>query len=197
MSESTLTAVRRTEFGKGAARRARRAGTIPAVLYGHGTDPVHLALPAHDAFLAIKGRANALLRIDFEGRSELALVKDIQRDAVKAVIEHLDLVLVRTGEQVSVDVPVTIVGEHEPGTVPALDLQTIRLAADATHIPEHLEVDVTGQPAGTVLRAGELTLPAGTQLETDADTVVLSISLPTAQPVEEEAAAEAATPQEA
>jgi large subunit ribosomal protein L25 len=193
VSETTLTAVLRTEFGKGAARRARRAGTIPAVLYGHGTAPVHLALPAHDAFLAIKGHANALLSLAFEGRTELALVKDVQRDPVKAVIEHIDLVLVSTGEQVAVDVPVTLVGEPVPGTVPALDVQTLRLLADATHIPEHVEVSVAGLPAGTILRAGELELPASTRLETDPDTVILSITLPSAQPVVEETTTETLT----
>lgn len=191
MSETTLNATLRTEFGKGAARRARRAGTIPAVLYGHGSEPVHLALPAHDAFLAIKGRANALLTIAFEGRNELALVKDVQRDPVKSVIEHIDLVLVRTGEQVTVEIPIVLVGESAPGTIAALDIQTIKITADATHLPEHLEVSVEDLPAGTVLRAGELPLPVGTQLHVDPDAVVAAITLPAAQPEAAETAAEA------
>lgn len=195
MSETTLTAVLRTEFGKGAARRARRAGTIPAVLYGHGSQPVHLALPAHDTFLAIKGRANPLVSVTFEGRTELALVKDVQRDAVKAVIEHLDLVLVRRGEKVSVEVPLTIIGEPTSGTTPTLDLQTIKVQADATRIPAQVEVSVEGLEDGAVLRASDLALPEGTTLEEDAETVVLTIALPTAEVEEGESEAPAGAPE--
>lgn len=176
MSDTTLTAILRTEFGKGAARRARRAGTIPAVLYGHGRAPVHLALPAHDTFMAIKGKANPLVRIQVEGTTELALVKDVQRDPVRAVIEHIDLVLVRQGEKVSVVVPVLVVGEPEVGTVPALDLQTLKVQADATLIPAQIEVSIEGLTEGTVLRAGDIVLPIGTELEEDPETAVLTIA---------------------
>lgn len=191
MSETTLTAALRTEFGKGAARRIRRAGRIPAVLYGHGAAPLHLSLPAHDAFLAIKGHANPVLTVTFEGRSELVLVKDVQREPVKAVIEHMDLVLIRRGERVAVDVPVTVLGEPAPGTVAALDIQTLRLIADATQIPEHVEVSVEGLLAGTVVRAGELAFPGGAELDGDPEAVVLSVAVPAAAPAEPEAPAEA------
>ena len=193
MSETTLTAALRTEFGKGAARRLRRAGRIPAVLYGHGAAPVHLSLPGHDAFLAIKGHANPVLTVDFDGRSELVLVKDVQREPVKAVIEHIDLVLIRRGERVGVDVPVNVVGEAAPGTVATLDLQTLRIVADATQIPEHVDVSVEGLEAGTVLHARDLPLPGGAVLDSDPDAVVLSVTLPAAAPAEPTAEAEPAT----
>lgn len=176
MSETTLTATLRTEFGKGAARRTRRAGAIPAVLYGHGRQPVHLALPAHDTFMAIKGRANALLTLSIEGTTELALVKDIQRDAVRAIIEHIDLVLVRKGEKVSVEVPVVVIGEPAVGTAAALDLQTLKVQADATRIPAQVEVDIAGLEDGHVLRAGDIVLPEGTELEEDPEAAVLTIA---------------------
>ena len=187
MSETTLNATARTEFGKGAARRVRRAGNIPAVLYGHGTDPVHLTLPAHDTFLAIKGRANALVTIAVGGKEQLALVKDVQREPVRAVIEHIDLILVRKGEKVTVEVPVALVGASAAETIAALDMQTVTLVSDATSIPERIEVSVEGAEAGTVIRAGELSLPAGSSLEVDPETVVVAITVPRA---EEEAEAE-------
>jgi large subunit ribosomal protein L25 len=186
----TLAATLRTEFGKGAARRARRAHTIPAVLYGHGTEPVHLTLPGHDTFLALKGRANALVTLEFENHQELALVKDVQRDPIKPVIDHVDLVLVRKGEKVHVEIPVTVVGESAPGTVAAQDLAVIKVVADATRIPERVEVSVEGAEAGTVFRAGDLTLPPGTELETDAEAIVIGIALPATEAEPE--AAEAA-----
>lgn len=182
MSEKiTLTATPRTEFGKGAARRARRAQTIPAVLYGHGTAPVHLTLPGHETFLAIKGRANALITLQFENHEELALVKDVQRDPIKPVIDHIDLVLVRKGEKVHVEVSVHVVGESAPGTVAAQDLAVIKVIADATRIPENIEVSVEGAEAGKVFRAGDLKLPAGTELETDPEAIVIAIALPAAE----------------
>lgn len=187
MSETTLTATLRTEFGKGAARRTRRAGSIPAVLYGHGRAPIHLALPGHDTFLAIKGQANALLSLDIEGTPELALVKDVQRDPVKAVIEHIDLVLVRKGEKVSVEVPVVVVGEPAVGTVYSLDLQSFKVQADATLIPAQIEVHIDGLTDGTVLRAGDVPLPVGTELEEDPETAVLTISVPAAAEAEAQA----------
>lgn len=192
MSDTTLTATLRTEFGKGAARRARRAGSIPAVLYGHGTDPVHLLLPAHDTFLALKGHANALLTIQVEGRSELALAKDVQREPVKAVIEHVDLVLVRKGERVEVEVPVHVVGEPAPGAIAAVDHQVIKITADATEIPERIDVALDGAEAGTVIRAGDLSLPRGTELHLDPEAVVVAVTLPAAEEPEPEAGADVA-----
>lgn len=179
-NENVLSASVRTEFGKGAARRTRRAGLIPAVLYGHGTEPVHLALPGHQTFLALKDSANALLSLEFDGKTELALAKDVQRDAVRRTIDHVDLILVRRGEKVVVEVPVHVVGESASGTIHTLDLQSVRVKAEATHLPESVEVDITGLEEGTILRAGDLVLPKGTELEEDADIVVINVSVPRA-----------------
>ncbi len=192
MSEITLTAALRTEFGKGAARRIRRAHAIPAVLYGHGRAPVHLSLPGHETFLAIKGQANPLVSLAIEGgTTELALVKDIQRDPIRPVIEHLDLVLVRRGEKVSVEVPLVVVGEPVGSAVASLDLQSLKVQADATLIPAQLEVSVEGLGEGTVLRAADVLLPEGTTLEGDPETVVLSVATPALEEEEPEAAAAA------
>ena len=150
MSEVKLAATARTEFGKGAARRLRRAHQIPAVLYGHGTEPVHVALPGHETMLAVK-QANALFEIELEGKATLAIAKDVQRDPVKNVIEHVDLLIVRRGEKVSVEVPVTVVGESAPGTIHIVETQALSLEAEATHLPEHVEVSIEGLEAGTAL----------------------------------------------
>ncbi|CAM3813434.1 50S ribosomal protein L25/general stress protein Ctc [Occultella aeris] len=190
-NENVLKAAVRTEFGKGAARRTRRAGRIPAVLYGHGSDPVHLSLPDHDTFLALKGNANALLTLDFGDNHELALVKDVQRDAIRRTIDHLDLILVRRGEKVVVDVPVVIVGETAPGTIHTLDMQTISLQAEATNLPEHVEVNIEGLEEGSIVRVGELTLPEGSVLEVDPESVVINVTVPRASAEDLEADAEA------
>jgi large subunit ribosomal protein L25 len=172
----TITAVTRTEFGKGAARRARRAGTIPAVLYGPGLTPVHLALPAHETFLQIKGKANPVLTVAFEGRTELTLVKDVQRDPVRQVIEHLDLILVRKGELVTVDVPVAVTGEPEPGWVLNQELASVAVLADPSAIPAHLEVPLAPIEGSAVVTAGDLALPSGVRLVTEPDAVVLTVA---------------------
>lgn len=177
---SKLAATVRTEFGKGAARRTRRAGLIPAVLYGHGADPIHLALPSHDTFLALKGNANALLTLEFEGRSELALTKDVQRDAVKRTIEHLDLVIIRRGEKVVVDIPIHVEGESAPDTIHAVEAQTLSVRADALTIPEGLIATIEGLQEGDAVRASDIVLPEGVELESDPDTTVVVISLPRA-----------------
>jgi large subunit ribosomal protein L25 len=196
VSEVKLAATARTEFGKGAARRLRRAHQIPAVLYGHGTEPVHVALPGHETMLAVK-QANALFEIELEGKATLAIAKDVQRDPVKNVIEHVDLLIVRRGEKVSVEVPVTVVGESAPGTIHIVETQALALEAEATHLPEHVEVSIEGLEAGTALTAGELTLPKGAALVTDAETIVVTVTVPTvsaedraADEAEAEAAAE-------
>ncbi|RMI05141.1 50S ribosomal protein L25/general stress protein Ctc [Cellulomonas triticagri] len=178
MSENKLAATTRTEFGKGAARRLRRAHQIPAVLYGHGTEPVHVALPGHETMLALKGAANALFSIEVDGKAVLALAKDVQRDPVKQVIEHVDLLIVRKGEKVSVEVPVTVTGESAPGTIHLVETQALALEAEATHLPEHVEVSIEGLEAGTAITAGEITLPKGSTLETDAETVVVTVTVP-------------------
>lgn len=189
MSEVKLAATTRTEFGKGAARRLRRAHQIPAVLYGHGTEPVHVALPGHETMLAVK-QANALFEIELDGKATLALAKDVQRDPVKNVIEHVDLLIVRRGEKVTVEVPVTVVGESAPGTIHIVETQTLTLQAEATHLPEHVEVSIEGLEAGTALTAGELTLPAGSVLEGDAEQVIVTVTVPTVS-AEDRAADEA------
>jgi large subunit ribosomal protein L25 len=190
VSEIKLVATARTEFGKGAARRLRRAHQVPAVLYGHGTEPVHVALPGHETMLAIKGAANALFEIEVDGKPVLALAKDVQRDPVKNVIEHVDLLIVRRGEKVSVEVPVIVVGESAPGTIHIVETQTLSLEAEATHLPENIEVSIAGVAAGTSITAGEIALPTGSVLEGDAAQVIVAVTVPTVS-AEDRAADEA------
>jgi large subunit ribosomal protein L25 len=175
MSEIKLVAETRTQFGKGAARKIRRDHKIPAVLYGHGTQPVHITLPGHDTMMALK-TANALVSIEIEGTSQLALAKDIQRDPIKPVIEHVDLVVVRRGEKVTVDVAVTTEGEAAPETVVTVDSQTLQLLVLATNIPEQLAVSVEGLPAGTQVLASQVELPEGAELVTDGDVLVVNVT---------------------
>ena len=175
MSEQKLAAEVRTEFGKGFARRARMAGQIPAVIYGHGAEPIHITLPAKATTLAVR-TANALLSLDVNGEGHLALVKDVQRDPIKQIIEHIDLLTVRQGEKVTVDVPVHVTGETAPGTVHNLELTVISLEAEATHLPEAVEVDIEGRAAGEHIHASDLALPKGAVLLTDAEALVVNIS---------------------
>ncbi|MBY6062479.1 50S ribosomal protein L25/general stress protein Ctc [Microbacterium esteraromaticum] len=180
----------RTNFGKGFARRLRADGKIPAVIYGHGTDPVHVALPGHQVSLIIR-RANALLDLDIEGTSQLVLVKDVQKDPVRQIIEHIDLLVVNKGEKVTVEVPVFLTGESFSGTIVTQDVTTIKLEVEATHIPEHVEVSVEGLEEGAHITAGDVTLPKGAALLDDADLLLVAVSVPAAE-VAEENAAEAA-----
>jgi large subunit ribosomal protein L25 len=175
MSETKLVAQTRTEFGKGAARRIRRAHQIPAVMYGHGTQPVHITLPGHETMLALKS-ANALLSIEIDGTTQLALAKDVQRDAIKPVIEHVDLVVVRRGEKVTVDVQVHVTGEAAVETVVTVENQTVELEVEATHIPENLEVSVEGLEAGTQIHASDLVLPEGAALVSDPEILVVNVT---------------------
>lgn len=175
MSDNKLVAETRTQFGKGAARKIRRDHKIPAVMYGHGAEPVHITLPGHDTMMALKV-ANALLTIVIDGKEQLALAKDVQRDAIKPVIEHIDLVIVRKGEKVTVDVPVHVEGEAAPETVVTVDAQTVQLEVEATNIPENIVVSVEGLEAGTQIKASELDLPAGAVLVVDEDTLVVNIT---------------------
>ena len=176
MSDATkLVAEKRTDFGKGAARKIRRAGNIPAVMYGHGTEPVHISLPGHDTMMALK-HVNALLTIVVEGDEQLALAKDVQRDPVKPVIEHVDLVVVRKGEKVTVDVPVHLEGEAAPETVVTLDHNTLQLLVLATNIPESVVVSVEGVEAGTQILAGAVDLPTGAELVTDPEALVVNVT---------------------
>jgi len=177
VSEVKLVATTRTDFGKGAARRTRRAGRIPAVLYGHGSDPLHVSLPGHETFLALK-QANALFAIEIDGKTTLAITKDVQREPVKNVIEHVDLLIVTKGEKVDVEIPVVVVGESYPGTIHIVELQTLELQAEATNLPRHVEVSIEGLVDGDLITAGAITLPAGATLLTDPAAVVLTISAP-------------------
>lgn len=167
----------RTSFGKGAARKLRAAGKIPAVVYGHGSDPVHVALPAHETTL-IARRANALIELKMTDGEQLVLIKDIQRDPVRQIIEHLDLVIIRKGEKVTVDISVHVEGEPYSGTMVQLEHSTVSVEAEATHIPEYVTVYVEGLEEGAQIRAGELVLPDGSTLVSDADMLVLSIQQP-------------------
>lgn len=185
--ETTLAAEIRTEFGKGFARRLRAAGKIPAVVYGHGTEPVHVALPGHETALIVR-RANALIELDIDGRNQLVLVKDVQRDPVRQVVEHIDLIVVKRGEKMTVDVPVVVVGEPFSGTIANLDLATLTIEAEATNIPEHIEVDVEDLEDGTHITAADVKLPAGTSLATDPETLVVAISVPAVAAADEEPA---------
>jgi large subunit ribosomal protein L25 len=175
VSETKLVAEKRTAFGKGAARKIRRDHKIPAVMYGHGAQPVHITLPGHDTMMALKV-ANALLTIVVDGKEELALAKDIQRDPIKPVIEHVDLVIVKRGEKVTVDVPVHVEGEAGPETVVTVDAQTLQLEVEATHIPENVVVSVEGLSAGTQIHASQVDLPAGAALLSDPETLVVNIT---------------------
>ena len=196
MAEFRLVAEPRTEFGKGSARRTRRAGRVPAVLYGHGQDVVHLSLPAREFAAALRnGGTNVLLTIEFDGKDQLALTKAVQRDPISRVHEHVDLLLVRRGEKTTVEVPVVIVGEPAPDTISNHQLNTVSLEADATNLPETIEVDITGRTAGNGITAGDLPLPAGATLITDPEALVIGfLGAPTAEQLEaelEEAEAEA------
>ncbi|WP_029089583.1 50S ribosomal protein L25/general stress protein Ctc [Brevibacterium album] len=172
-----LLAAKREEFGKGASRRARRAGKVPAVLYGHGTDPEHLLLEAHATMLALRN-ANALLELEnAEGtRNELALPKDIQVHPVSREIEHVDLIIVKRGEKVEVEIPVHIVGEAAPGTLVSPEITTLLLEADALKLPEFVEVSIEGREAGEHVHASDAVLPKGATLVSDPETMVVNVS---------------------
>jgi large subunit ribosomal protein L25 len=189
VSEVRIAAESRSEFGKGAARRARREGKVPAVLYGHGTAPVHLSLPGHELMLALK-TPNVLLALDVDGKKQLALPKDVQRHPIKRHLEHVDLILVRSGEKVTVEVPVQPIGTVAPGGLLETVLVALPIEAEATHLPEAIEVSVEGLEAGASVHAKDISLPAGSTLAVDGDTVVLHVMVPAA--AEAEAGGEAA-----
>jgi len=186
--EATLNVEIRTSFGKGAARKIRAANNIPAVLYGHGSEPVHLTLPGHQTMLLTR-KANAVLDLQIEGKSQLALVKDVQKDPVRQIIEHIDLVIVKKGEKVAVDVPVHVEGESAPGTIHVQEANVISLEVEATHIPESVSVSIEGLEEGTLVTAADIVLPKGAALLSDAETLVVNVTVPAA-PVEDEAETE-------
>ncbi|HLI39067.1 MAG TPA: 50S ribosomal protein L25/general stress protein Ctc [Streptosporangiaceae bacterium] len=198
MPEVRIAAEPRTEFGKGAARRIRRAGLVPAVVYGHGSETRHVTLPGHELMLALKTH-NVLIRLDgVPGLSGLTLPKAVQRDPVKGFIEHADLLVVRRGEKVVVDVEVRVSGDVAPGGLLDQQMVQIPVEAEATHIPEAIDVDVTGMEIGTSVHAGDLPLPSGVSLHAEPDALVLHVmAAPTAEQIEAEiggASAEAAAP---
>ncbi|GHH76088.1 50S ribosomal protein L25/general stress protein Ctc [Promicromonospora soli] len=198
MAEIKLAAEARTEFGKGAARRIRRDNKIPAVLYGHGGAPVHVTLPGHESMLALR-QTNVLLNIDVDGKGQLAVAKDIQRDPVKNTIEHIDLQVVRAGEKITVDISVNIVGESAPGTIHLVEEQTLSVEAEATHLPESVDVSIEGLESGSQIHADEVTLPEGSILLTDPKAVVVLVTEPRGEVGDEgeESPASAASPAEA
>jgi large subunit ribosomal protein L25 len=167
----------RTEFGKGAARRIRRDDKIPAVIYGHGNEPIHVILPGHQTMMALKhGGANALLALDVDGSEQLALTKDVQIDPIRRVIEHLDFVAVRRGEKVTVDVPIHVVGDAAPETLVVTENAVLSVEAEATHIPEFFEVSVEGAQVGTQIHAKDLALPSGTTLLADEELLIVNVT---------------------
>lgn len=189
--DNKLSAELRTEFGKGAARRTRAAGKIPAVIYGHGTEPQHVTLPGHEVMLIIR-KANAVLDLDIAGTSQLALVKDVQKDPVRQIIEHLDLIIVRKGEKVTVDVAVHLEGEPAGDAIATQENTTISVETEATHIPENFVVSIDGAEDGTQILAKDVQLPSGVTLLTDPETLVAAISVPAAVDLGEDAEGEAA-----
>lgn len=193
MSEVRLSAETRTEFGKGGARRTRRAGKVPAVIYGHGADPRHVSLVAHDFATAIrKGGSNVLLTLDVDGGEQLAIPKSIQRHPVKGYFEHIDLLAVRRGEKVTIDVPLEISGDVAPGGLLNQELTSLSIEADATEIPSGFGVSIEGLEIGGQITAGDITLPSGSTLITDPEALVLAIAeAPTAEELDAEVAAAA------
>ncbi|WP_262064066.1 50S ribosomal protein L25/general stress protein Ctc [Streptomyces sp. STR69] len=190
MADVKLTAETRTEFGKGAARRIRRDKKVPAVVYGHGVDPLHVTLPGHELQLALR-TPNVLLTLDIEGKTQLAIPKAVQRDAIKGFLEHVDLLTVKSGEKVTVEVYVHTEGELAPGSF-LLEhvLSTITVEAEATHIPESVTVSIAGLEAGASIAAKDIPLPKGTTLAIDEDAVVLQVLAAQAEEASADADAE-------
>jgi large subunit ribosomal protein L25 len=185
ISNHLVTEVRQS-FGKGAARKIRAVGKIPAVIYGHGTEPQHVTLPGHEISLILR-KSNQILELDINGKTQLALVKDVQKDPVRQIIEHIDLIVVRKGEKVTIDVSVHLEGEAAPGTTVNQDANTVSLEAEATNIPESLTLSIEGAEDGTQIFAKDLILPTGSSLITEEDTLIVSISMAAEQDLGEEA----------
>jgi len=188
---NTMAAEARSNFGKGAARKLRQAGKVPAVIYGHGEEPTHVSLPAHEMMLVAR-RANALLELDTGSDKKLVLVKDVQRDPVRQIIEHVDLVVVRKGEKVTVDVVIHVEGEPISGTMVQVDHSSITVEAEATHIPESFTVSVDGLEEGAQIHASDIALTEGSTLVSDPETLILAIVLPRVAAAEESTSEEGA-----
>jgi large subunit ribosomal protein L25 len=186
MAEVKIAAEARTEFGKGAARRVRRASRVPAVIYGHGADPQHVTVPGHELLLALR-TANVLIALDIDGKSELVIPKAVQRDPLKGFIEHVDLLSVKRGEKVTVEIPVNVEGEPAPGgNLLEHVLNTLPVETEATHIPEGVTVSVEGLEAGAAILAKDIELPRGTTLAVDEDAVVIQVVSAQAEAAESE-----------
>ncbi|QJC22407.1 50S ribosomal protein L25/general stress protein Ctc [Arcanobacterium buesumense] len=186
----------RTEFGKGASRRIRREDKLPGVVYGHGEDPIHLELDYHDTFLAVRGNANALLSIDVAGEEHLVIVKDVQRNPLSRLIEHIDFLRVKKGEKVDVELPVIVEGEPAGDAMATLEMLQVLAKASATAIPESIIVNVDGLEDGQHVTVADLDLPADVEVELDPEAVVVVVAVPAmetaAEDGEEEGEAEAA-----
>jgi large subunit ribosomal protein L25 len=193
-SANKLTAAVRTETGKGASRRARRVGKVPAVLYGHGSDPQHLELDGHDFSAVLRhSGTNAVLTLDIDGKEQLALTKALEIHPIRRNIQHADLLVVRRGEKVTVEVNVVVEGDAAYGTLVTQDANTIEIESDVQSIPDHLTVSVEGAEIGTQFAASSITLPEGVSLVSDPDTLVVNVvAAPTAEDLEAEGAGEAA-----
>lgn len=188
MAEIKIQAEERTEFGKGAARRIRRSDKVPAVLYGHGSEPVHVTLPGHELMMAFK-TANVLLSVELGKDKHLVIPRQVQRDPLKGFIEHADLLIVKRGEKVTIDVQIHLVGEAVPGSLIQTEVNSVSLEAEATHIPTGIDVSVEGLEVGARITASDLTLPTGSTLAIDEDALILQITAaPTAEQLESELA---------
>lgn len=192
VTDLSIKGVERTEFGKGPSRRSRVAGNVPAVMYGHGIDPVHLDLPGHDVFLIVKDNANAVLNVDYGKKKQLALVRNIQRHPVRRDIMHVDLLVVRADEKVEVEVPILLVGEPIPGNQLQQEEFALLISAPAVSIPETIDVDVEGLDEGAVVRVEDLTLPEGVEALLEGDRDIVSVTAITENVVETEEDAAAA-----
>jgi len=196
MADNKLVAETRTSFGKGAARKLRASGKTPAVIYGHGSEPRHITLPAHEIALVLRHK-NALIDLDIEGTPQLVLVKSATKDVVTQVIEHIDLMEIKKGERVHVEVPVHVIGESLSGTTIDLEHKTLKLEVDATAIPEYVEAVFNKEGAGFHLLAKDIKIPAGAKLDLEPDELVASVIVTAAGKNEEPVAAEAAAADEA
>lgn len=177
MAEVRISAEPRTEFGKGASRRIRRANQVPAVLYGHGGAPRHISLPAHELMKALKS-SNVLLSIDMGGTAELAIPKDVQRDPIRGVLEHIDLLVVIKGEKVKVEIPLHVIGQAAPDTFVVSDATVLEVFAEATHIPDSFDVSIEGLQIGSQIHAKDVVLPAGVELAGDPEQLIVNVSEP-------------------
>lgn len=173
---TTLKGTNRTRLGKGASRQARRDGLVPAVVYGHGSEPRHVVLDEHATRLALRSNENALIELDIEGETLLVLTKEVQRHPIRPGVQHVDFLLVNRNERVDVEIPVSVVGEAAPGTIHIIELPHVVVSAPAVSIPESIEVDITGVEAGTAIRVADLTLPKGVEAITDAEIDVVNVA---------------------